>query len=267
LWKLVLDDISAKNLSLTAAGVAFFAMFSLFPSLAALIALWGLWMDPDSLVLTLQPLDDILPPDIYTILLTQTQTIAQTHPDRLTLGVATGFLLALWSARAGVGALMQAMNMIHNLPNRSLVPHYLTAVGMTLTLVVLILIGLMANVGLPLLLRFWPLETTTQLLLTILRWSLGVGVLYLAIRILHTYTPNSHQTTQRFPIMPGALFSTFGILAVSYGLSLYIENFDSYNKTYGSLGAAIATLMWLYLTILLVLIGAVLSTRLKHPTP
>lgn len=265
LLKAIGDDIGNKNLTLTAAGVAFFTMFSLFPSLAALIALWGIWADAETVSRTLEPLADVIPQDVYIILFDQINGIAETTTGTLGLAGVISLLLAFWAARAGVGAMMRAMNVVYDMPNRSLLRHYSQALGMTMSLVILTIIGLWATVIIPTITAFLPLGEFDKTIVAVTKWGVGLSVLYWGISLIQRYGPN--QKGCRGYSVPGAVFSTLGSIGASIALSFYIQHFNSYNETYGSLGAVIALLMWLYLNALLVLIGGVLNAQLTKAYP
>lgn len=262
----VFNDVGEKNLTLTAAGVAFFAMFSLFPSLAALIALWGIALDPTAVERQIRPLETLLPQDVFDIIYNQVFNLAQTENEYLSLAGLLGLMLALWSARAGVSAMMRAMNIVHKTPNRSFFRHYFKALFLTFLMVAFTAVGFMMTVGIPILTSFIEFGSFESYILMGVRWTAGTLVLFTAISVLQRYGANRENYKSAW-VMPGAIFSTLLAILASTALSTYISHFDSYNKAYGSLGAVAALLMWLYIIALFVLIGAALNARLDMNRP
>lgn len=261
----VVDDIGTRNMGLTAAGVAFFAMFSLFPSLAAMIAIFGLAFDPAAVAEQLAPLSEFLPADVFRLINDQIKAIVSAQTDTLSLAGILAILVAFWSARAGVAAMMMGLNVVYREDNRRLVTHYLRALFLTFCLIGLVVIGIAATVVVPVAMAFVPLGGVTAFILNTLQWVVGLAVLLTGIGLLHRYGPNRRRA--RMPwITPGSLLATLGAVGASMALSIYISYFDAYNETYGSLGAVIALLMWLYLIAFLVLVGASLNAQIELHT-
>ena len=261
-----LDLMDEKNVGLIAAGVAFYAILSLFPGLAALIALWGVIGDPSLVLAQLQEFDALLPEEVEAIIGGQLEALA--GAGGLTLGWASilSLLLAIWSARAGVAALMRGLNAIYGVPNRSGVGHYSRALVLTLALIGVALTALVCIVIIPVILAFFPLGGAAQIVLDLARWALSLGVLLCGFALVFRLGPNLRAAV----IWPGAFFATFLWAMVSAGFSIYLANFASYNEVYGSIGAVIALLMWLFLSAWLVLLGAALNAWLgqrNQPEP
>lgn len=255
-----LDLMDEKNVGLIAAGVAFYAILSLFPGLAALIALWGVIGDPGLVLVQLQEFDAFLPAEVEAIIGAQLEALA--GADGLSLGWASivSVLVAIWSARAGVAALMRGLNAIYAVPNRSGFGHYTRALVLTLALIGVALTALVCIVIIPVLLAFFPLGGAGQIVLDLARWGLSLGVLLCGFALVFRLGPNLRVRV----IWPGAFLATGLWAGVSAGFSIYLANFGSYNEVYGSIGAVIALLMWLFLSAWLVLLGAALNAWLSQ---
>ncbi len=256
-------QIDERNLGLIAAGVGFFAMLAVFPGIAAVIALWGFVSDPSVVAGQMELLRPLLPPDVFDLINGQVEGVI--GQGRGTLGWASllsvGF--ALWSARAGVGAMMRGMNEIYRKRNRSSLRHYFAASVMTLGLVGVSLVALAAIVVVPVAMNFVPLKVETASYINILRWMAALGALLAGIGMIYRYGPNRRGARPTM-ILPGVVLAVFLWGAVSAAFSTYLTNFGNYNEVYGSIGAVIALLVWLYLSAFLVLLGAVLNAEIER---
>lgn len=256
-----MDD---ANLSLVAAGSAFFVMLSLFPGLAALVAIVGFVADPaivdDQLVL----LSDFIPEQVMTIVDTQIRQLIEASTGSA-LGWATLFsvLAATWSARRGTDALIQAVNRVYQLPTRGGVMAAITALGLTLGLMSVVTIATLALVVVPIVLAFLPLGGAAEVALELARWGAALVVVITGIWMLYRFAPNRKNFSISW-ITPGSLLAIGVWFAASWGFAYYLTNFGSYNEIYGSIGAVIALLMFLYLSIFIILLGATLNAELEE---
>jgi membrane protein len=258
-----MDRLNRANVSLAAAGVAFFGVFALFPAMAAVIALFGLLADPGVVEAQFALLADVIPEAPYSLIDGQLDALLATTSD--TLGWATGLsiLIALWSTRAGVSALISGLNAVYGRGTRSGLRHVAAALALTVTLVFVAIAALLAVVILPVVLSLLPVGTITAWVIEALRWLFLVGVLVLALGIIYRFGPAQTREAGDW-VSPGALLVVPLWLVASAGFSAYLTNFGSYNEVYGSLGAAVALLMWLYISAALVLAGAALNAELSN---
>ena len=259
----VFQLIDEKNLGLIAAGVAFYSILAIFPGLAATIALWGIVGDPGLALAQLQEFQAVIPSDVYRLLAAQLGKLSTT--DGLTLGWASviSFGFAFWSSRAGVAALMRGLNAIYNAPNRKGVGQYLHALLLTASLIGVLLTAMACIVVLPVVLAFFPLGPWTGLGVEIVRWVVGIGVLVSGFALVYRLGPNLGGRRPKL-LAPGVLFASVGWIAASVGFSFYLQNFGTYNEVYGSIGAVIVMLMWLFISAYLVLLGAALNAELAR---
>ncbi|WP_424968511.1 YihY/virulence factor BrkB family protein [Dinoroseobacter sp. S375] len=266
-WFAALKAVGGKiddwNLGLISAGVAFYGLLAIFPALAAVIAIWGLVADPLVVDQQMALLANIMPGDAYHLI--DAQIDALTHTTSATLGKATiiSILAALWSTRAGVSALMRGLNAIYGTPNRKSWRHYLAALSLTGVLVLVALVALTAVVVTPIVLSFLPLGPWAELALRLARWIVAIGVLLAGLAIVYRYGPNRSCVRMRW-LTPGALAVVVLWAAASLGFSFYLSNFGNYNEVYGSIGAVIALLMWLYISSFLLLLGGGLNVELEQ---
>lgn len=254
-------DIGEKNLSLVAAGVAFYSMLAIFPGIAALIALWGLLSDPHVLIDQLEAIETILPPDVVALIATQINALSNASGDQLGWASILSTLFAVWSARSGVASLMLGLNTIHGRKNRGNIRHYLISLLLTLTLLGVSVVTLSAVVIVPVVFTIFPLGPITSVAVELFRWIAAIFVLMAALAIVYRFGPNNKGERLQW-ITPGAMLAV-GLWAIaSYGFSLYLTNFANYNEVYGSIGAAIAMLIWLYISAFLILLGAEVNLHL-----
>ena len=252
--------MGTRNLGLIAAGMAFYGLTGLFPGLAAVIALWGVLGDPGLVATEIAQFEILLPDEVELLLAAQLALLADA--DGLTLGwtSAVSLALAIWLARAGAAALMQGLNAIYDVPNRTGLAHYARAFLLTLALIGVALVALLSIVVTPVVLALVPLGGLTQVALNVGRWGVAVGVLLAGFGVIYRLGPNG----DTWPVWPGAIFAVCFWTLASLAFSIYVANFGSYNEVYGSIGAVIAMLTWLYISAWLVLVGGALNAWLSR---
>ncbi|MEP3442351.1 MAG: YihY/virulence factor BrkB family protein [Sulfitobacter sp.] len=257
-------QIGDTSLALVSAGVGFFAMLSLFPALAALIALLSLVADPDVVLSQLEQMRGILPRDVYDIVNAQITSLVTARSETLGWAGVISILAALWSARAGVAAMMTGLNAVHGEKNRATASHYLRALLLTLALVGVGIVSVITLVVAPIVLAFFPLGGVAGIFADGVRWAVAVSVLLGGVSVLYRFGPNRGKPHRR-SIKVGALVAVASWVCLSIAFSYYVTNFGNYNQVYGSIGAVIAMLVWLWLSSFLILLGAVVNAQVeKH---
>lgn len=242
-----------RELDLIAAGIAFYGFLALFPAAAAVIAIWGFFADAAVIRQELELARDYLPPDAWALISNQIEALLAVQ-SRLGLATVVSLFLALWTARASVAALMRGLNAIHGLPNRAGHWHQLRALLLTLVMVGLALAALMAAVIGPLILSFVPLGAFTTLALEGVQLLLSLMIVVLGVALVYRLGLNRQINHPLFT--RGILVAVIIWIAASRGLVLYLANFDTYNRIYGSIGAVAALLVWLYISGYAILLGA-----------
>ena len=266
-WSALKDgflQIGETNLALVSAGVGFFGMLSLFPAIAAVIALLSLVSDPVVVIAQLEQIKGLLPDDVYDNFNAQIVSLVTTSPDTLGLAGAVSIVAALWSARAGVAAMMTGLNAVHGEKNRATVSHYVRAFLLTLALVGVGIIALITLVVAPIILAFFPLGGVAGLIAEAFRWGIAVTVLLAGVSVLYRYGPNCSGQERR-AIKLGAFVAVISWVGLFVLFSYYAANFGNYNQVYGSIGAVIAMLVWLWISSFPILLGAVVNAQVeKH---
>lgn len=250
-WK----QASAQQAPLLAAGVAFYAFLSLFPALIAGVLTYGLVASPETVQRQSAQITDALPADAASIVTGQLDALTSTDPGSLGLGLALAVLLAVYSASGGVGNLVTAINAMFGLKDtRGFVQKKLLALGLTAGAIVflIVVIGLVAAA--PAVFDAIDIVPGVRIALEAGRWALLLGAIVVALGVLFRVAPNRPR--------PGRLVSKGVVVAsvlwvlVSVGFSLYVDNFGSYGKTYGALAGVVVLLLWLWIGIYAVLLGA-----------
>jgi membrane protein len=240
-------------------------MLSLFPALAALVALLSLISDPVVVIAQLEEMRGLLPDDVYKIMNKQIVSLVTTSSETLGWAGAISVLAALWSARAGVGAMMIGLNSVYHQRNRNFARHYLQALVLTFGLVMVGIIALLTVVIAPIFLSFIPLGTFGVIVADLIRWTIAITVLLAGIGVLYRFGPNRRGARARW-LTVGAVFAVVSWAIVSYVFSYYVANFGNYNQVYGSIGAVVAMLVWLWISSFLVLVGASWNAQVEMRT-
>jgi membrane protein len=257
-------EAQRDHLSMVAAGVAFYAFLSVFPALAAIVSVYGLLSDPGQVEQQLNALGGVMPSGVREILSDQLRRIAGGSSAALSWGFALSLLLALWSATKGTKSLIEAMNITYDeQEKRGLFKLNGLALAMTLGGVITAVLALIVVVAIPTLLGFAGLGDIARVGVDVLRWPILIAVLLFALAAVYRFGPSREGPEWRW-VTPGSLLAAGLWLAVSIAFSIYVANFGSYEKTYGSLGAVVILLMWFYVGAYVILLGAELNAEAER---
>jgi membrane protein len=260
------QEVSDNNIFLVAGGVTYAILLALFPGLAALVSLYGLAFDPVQIEQQVGALTGILPQQSLELLSQELHQLAAAPSHTLGIGAIVGLLLALWSASRGMSGLITAMNIAYEeKERRGFFTLNLLALGMTLAAIAggLVVVALVAV--LPAAVQFVGLGAGAKWLLLVLEWPLLLAVLLLGMAMLFRYGPDRNRAQWQW-VSPGAIAGAALWVLGSIAFSVYVANFNSYDKTYGSLGGAVILLTWLYLSSLVLLLGAVINAQAERQT-
>jgi membrane protein len=270
-WKDILwrtyAEISADRLLLIAAGVVFYAMLAVVPAITAMVSLYGLFAKASSISTHLGFLAGLLPAGPYELISEQIVRIAAGSDGKLTFAFGLGLGIALWSANAGMKAIFDALNIVYDEDEkRSFIKLNLISLSFTLGAVVVLLLAIASVVVVPLVLAYLGFAAEQQAgFLPLLRWPVLLVVVMLGLSMLYRFGPSRRNAKWRW-ISVGSVFAAFAWLAISVAFSWYLSKFADYNATYGSLGAVIGLMMWLWLSITVILVGAELNAEIEHQT-
>lgn len=249
-----------------AGGVTFYILLALFPALTAFVSVYGLLADPSNVADYVKQLQGVVPSAGIDIISQQLRSLAQQSTKALGISFLVSLAIALWSANGGVKALFDAMNVAYEEnEKRSFFKFNLTALVFTLG-VMLLAMTLIVVVGvIPVVLAFIGLGPVAEFLLLVLRWLLLVAATLFAISLLYRYGPSRALAKWRW-ISWGAVFATVCWFLVSWGFSFYLQHFANYNATYGALGAVIGLMMWIWISTIVVIVGAELNAEMERQT-
>jgi membrane protein len=261
LWSLPQDRVFA-----TSGGVAFFMLLAAFPTLATIVSLYGLVSDPLVVGRHVTLMTGILPAGVLTLLSDEMLRIAQKSTGTLSTASALSLAIAVWSANSGVGYLFDALNVIYKeREKRSLVRFYATTLLFTLSGVVFALAAVGLVVVLPVMLDRLGLGALTDTLLRVGRWPALLVIVGASLSLIYRYGPSRREAKWRWVSWGGGIAALLWV-AASALFSWYVASFDSYNRTYGSLGAGVGLMTWMWLSVAIVLAGAELNAELERQT-
>jgi membrane protein len=269
-WKDVLlrvyEDIAEHRILAIAAGVTFYALLAIFPAVAAFVALYGLVADPSTISSHLQALSGFLPAEGLSIIGDQIRRVAAQGATKLGLASVIGLLFSLWSANAGMKAIFDALNVVYQeQEKRGFLKLNAITLGFTLAGMALIVLSLGAMVILPRALEALALPSQTETWASALRWPVLFAFIAFAISMVYRYGPSRDKAQWRW-VSWGAGFAAISWLIASLLFSWYAANLGKFNETYGSLGAAIGFMLWMWVSAIVLLVGAELDAEMEHQT-
>jgi len=265
LWR-VYERVLNDNISLIAAGVAFYGLLGLFPGIAALMAIGGLLLEPSVVAGEIQAFVAVLPTDAAQIIIDQSTAVAGSHEAGLGLAVIIGLATALYSCSRGVASLVQGMNVAYEeREKRSFLNVFAMTIVLTVFLILVFILTVLTIAGLPIVLEFLRLGRLAEDLVLLLRWPLIMAVVVFTLSVLYRWGPSRNTPKWRW-VTPGAMLSCVLWIAGTFGFAFYVGNFGSYNETFGTLGGVIVLMLWMWLSAFIVLLGAEFDAEMEAQT-
>jgi membrane protein len=269
-WKDILlrtyREIQEDRLLALAAGVVFYSLVALFPAIAAGVSSYALFANAATVSNHLQIAADIVPGNVLDLMGTEIARIAAKSDGKLTFGFLVGLGIALWSANAGMKAIFDALNIIYDEnEKRGLVRLNLMSLFFTVCAIAGVGLAIALVVVFPLLLATFGVTSFDHPFVRYLRWPVLFVLIILGLSVLYRYGPSRQRVKWRW-ISVGSVFAAVAWLAVSSLFSWYLGNFANYNATYGALGAVVGLMMWMWLSTIVVLVGAELNSEIEHQT-
>jgi membrane protein len=257
---------SENELMSEAASVTFFALLSLFPAITAIVSIYGLFNDPSTIQGHLDVAAGFVPSGGMEIIEDQVKRLTQTPAGGLSVAAIGGVLAALWSANQGSKAMLSALNDVYGeQETRSFVRKTATSLAFTLGGILGLLIGVGGIAALPSLFEMVGLNGVVDAVAKVARWPIILLGLIVALSLLYRFGPSRHIAKWRWVTWGGAIAAILWV-AFSAGFSWYVEHFGNYNKTYGSLGAIIGFMTWIWLSSTVVLLGAQVNAEMETQT-
>ena len=250
----------------TAAGVVFYGLLALFPAVTALVSSYGLFADPTTIGDNLRRLALMLPQGAFSIVENQIERVVANDGSALGFGFVAGLLIALWSANAGMKALLDALNVTYEVKEtRSFFRFNAVSLGLTLAGLIGVLLMVCAVVVTPLAIHLLGLEGRISILLQFGRWPILALLIFSALVMLYRFGPCRQRSSLRL-LAPGAAAAAIFWLIGSSLLSWYLSNVTNYDATYGSLGAAMGLMTWMWMSTIVVLFGAEINFEIEKAT-
>jgi membrane protein len=249
--------VREHNLTLVAAGVAFYAFLALVPALIAFVSIYGLVADADDVTRQVEDLGDALPAEVQDFLIFQLTQIVNASGTGVSVTAIVAIVVALWSASGGMAALITGLHVAHETDEpRSFVVKRGKALLLTIAAIVFLGIVLFLIVAVPPLLSDAGLGDAGRIAFEVLRWPILAVLMIVGIGLLYRFSVKGAPRGWLGFVTPGAVVATVGWLVVSGLFAVYTANFASYGKTYGALATIVVVLLWLWLSALVVLVGA-----------
>jgi membrane protein len=264
--KRTVSQVSDDRVLTEAAGITFYSLLALFPAIAAMVSIYGLFADPATIADHLDVLGTVVPGGGMQIIEEQVKRITSKGNAALGLGAIIGLLTALWSSNQAMKALVDALNVVYGeREKRSFIYRTVLTLSFTVAGIAFILLAMSSVVVLPIALQFVGLGGTAETMLRLLRWPVMLAVVALFLACIYRFGPNRDKPKWRW-VTWGSAVASLGWLMVSAGFSFYVTNFGNYNETYGSLGAVIGFMTWIWISSTVVLVGAELDAEMEHQT-
>ncbi|MFD2236155.1 YihY/virulence factor BrkB family protein [Aureimonas populi] len=269
-WK----DIAARlyvsffedRIMLIAAGATFYLLLALFPTFAVFVSAYGYVADPNTIADHIAFIGQFLPQAGTDLLTAQLETLISQDPASLSLTFVTGLLFAMWSANNGVKTLFEAMNVAYGeQEDRSFIKLNAVAFCFTIGGILLATVMLVAVGIIPAVMALVGAQSFTDELVLLGRWPAAFAFIVLAIALIYRFGPSRTRAQWRW-VMLGAVLTAAVWLVASIGFSWYLQNFANYGAMYGSLGAVIGFMMWVWISSMIFIVGAEINAEMEHQT-
>jgi membrane protein len=256
-WTALNDD----NIFLAAGGVTYALLVSLFPALAALVSVYGLLLDPVQVEQQVALLAHVMPAETAALIGDQLHKLVAASTNALSIRAGAALLFALWSASRAVSGMINALDMAYHVKEtRGFIQLNALAIGLTLAgllggTVTIALVGI-----LPLVVQAVGLGSFAKWVILILEWPMLIGLVLTGLAVLYRYGPDRKVARWRW-VSPGGVIATLLWMIGSVGFSVFVSYFNTYDRTYGSLGGVVVMLTWLWLSSFVALLGAVINAE------
>lgn len=261
-WR-ALQEVGRDKLPAVAGGITFYSLLAIFPAIGAFVSLYGLFGDVKAVSRHLNELAVFLPGQVLSLLGEQMVRLTIQKPASLSLAFVVSLLVSVWSANAGMQALIDGLNIAYGetekrrfLALRGLSLGFTFAAIVFLTLVTGILVALPLVIGALGLWNWWVVPA---------RWLAVLGLATVAFAVVYRFGPSRQRARWRW-VRWGATAAALAWLGGSLGYSWYLNHVAHYDATYGSLGAVVGFMMWIWVSAMVVLIGAELNAEIEHQT-
>lgn len=262
--KAVFNEMQKDRVTAVAGGVTYFGLLALFPTITALVSFYGLYNDRAQAAADLSILSTMIPAGTFSIIEDQVKRIVSGDGVALSFAGLLSIALALWSSNSGMKAMMDALNVAHGVPeNRPFLKLNAVSLLFTVSAMVFFLAMIAVIAIVPAILNFFWLGAWAEGLIRFGRWPAVIIVIGLGLSVLYRWGPDLPDGKWRW-ISPGSVLATLLLVILSIGFSFYAENFGKFNETYGTLGAVIAFMTWLWMSCIVILLGGELNAEMDR---
>jgi membrane protein len=264
--KRVKAEVKEDNVTLLAAGVAFYAMLAIFPAIIAVVTVYGMVADPAQVASQVGEFAKGLPAGADQLLTEQLQSVTSAGRQSLSIGLAVSLLAVLWSASGGVQGLVKGLNLVYDeQESRGFLKLRGLSLLLTLGAILVVVVAIALIAVFPAVVDDLELGRVGELAASIARWVVLALLVLFAVAVVYRYAPDRANPRWRW-VSWGAVVALVLWLLGSFGFSWYVDNFGKYNQTYGALAAVIILLLWLFLSAFAVLLGAELDAEIERQT-
>jgi membrane protein len=262
-WLRAARDALLGEMPILAGGTALFAVFAVVPMLAALVAIYGVIADPAQVNAHIDGLQAVLPAQVTEFVGTQLERQAQTSSRELGLALAVSIVVAMVSARGAARALIDSLNRAYRVKEqRSPSMKFLVTVLMALGTLIGLLLMLATVIALPAIFAIFHLENYA--VVQWFRWPALMAVIFATLLSLYRFAPSPRTLGTQRHLWPGAAISTFLLVVLSLALSLWVDRVANFDLWYGAFGSVIVILLWLYLSVIGIVIGGFVNAELER---
>ena len=261
----VKDEVNRDNVSIIAAGLALYALLAVFPALAAAVSIYGLFASPEQIAEHITSFEGVLPTQATEILQGQLQSLSG-QQEVLSFGLVLGVLIALWSARKGMVALMAAVNVAYDeREKRGFIKQIFVSLVFTIGAVIGFLAVVLLAVAVPVAMEFLPLGRAAEVVILVVRWALLWLLAVSGMAIIYRFAPDRHEPKWKWLSVGSCVAATLWLIG-SLLFAIYARGTASYGETYGALGGVVVLLMWFYLTGYSLVLGAEINSEMERQT-
>jgi len=264
--KRTLKSAQFDNVTVIAAGVAFFSLLAIFPLISAALSIFSYFATPGDVQGIINNVASLLPAEAYGIIEGQVVSVLNAEDNRIGLGIILPIAIAIFSAGTGIRAMMRAMNVAYEeVETRNILVFYIYAGLMTLGSFAFVWISLLVIIGAPTFLSFVRLDGMIDVVARTLPWVLLISIFCFACGIMYRFGPARRPARKRW-IFPGIGLAMMSWIGISFGFSIFVAKFSNYNEVFGGLASVIILLIWFWLTATVVILGAELNSELERQT-
>jgi membrane protein len=269
-WKDVLvrtfREFKDDQISTAAAAAAFYAWLALIPAAIGAITVYGLVASTKQITDQIDQLTNSFSSDVKSVITDPITSATAANDKGLSIGLIISLAAVLWSASGGMNGMIQAVNTAYDeTDDRNFLKKRGLAILLTLGAIVAFVLAILLVAVLPPVLDALKLGAAATIAADVLRWVLLAGLMLVGLGVLYRYAPDRTNAKFRW-VSWGSLVATVLWLVASVGFSIYVNNFGSYNKTYGALAGVIVLNLWLYISCMAILFGAELNAELEAQT-